>query len=187
MQMDQKTIGKLKSLKKPAIIAVSGFGGSGKSTLANQIAQLLHAPVICIDSFIKQDKPEIYKNWEIMDYDRFKDDVLMPFYKGQNPITFAHTRWDTDKEHHQISINHNGILVIEGVGLFQPTLMTYYSYSIWVDVPLEEAARRGKKRDRETYNRPQDEKWDGLWKDNDRQFYEKYQPNLLAKQVISNK
>jgi len=38
-------------LKKPYIIAISGFGGSGKSTFANLLASEIDAPIIGVDDF----------------------------------------------------------------------------------------------------------------------------------------
>src|SRR5581483_11156869 len=170
MILDPQLIEKLKSLDKPAIIVVSGFGGAGKSTTANKIGELLNAPVVCIDSFIKKDKPEVYSNWEIMDYERLITDVIKPFKEGKKPIIFRPSRWEDGILLPEVILNHNGFLVIEGVGLIQPMLLKYFSFTIWIDTTAAEALRRGKKRDREVYNKPQDHLWDGLWKDNDRQF-----------------
>ncbi len=187
MIIQPQIIDKLKALNSPAIIAISGFGGAGKSSAANQIGKLLDAPVVCIDSFIRKDKPKEYSNWEVMDFNRLISDVIKPFKEGKNPVTFIPSRWEDGVILSEVALNHNGVLVIEGVGLLQPTLMPYYSYSIWIDTEAEEAFRRGKKRDREEYNNPHDELWDGLWKENDIQFYEKNNPHKLADVVLDNK
>lgn len=64
--------------------------------------------------------------------------------------------------------------------------MHYFSYTIWMDCPVEEATARGKKRDREDYHSPQDELWDGIWKENDVQYDEMYKPREMADVIVSN-
>ncbi len=185
MNINQKTIDKLKSLSKPTAIAISGFGGSGKSTLANQLGEVFNAPIVCIDDFIDPHHIKNYSHWNLMNVERFKEDILIPFHEGKNPIIYRPTRWEEYVLPEKV-LNHNNILIVEGVGIFQPMLMEYFSYSIWIDCPAEEAVRRGKNRDREMHRNPHDEEWDGPWKENDKQFYEKFQPSKLADQIIKN-
>jgi hypothetical protein len=54
------------------------------------------------------------------------------------------------------------------------------------DGVLEEAISRGKKRDREEYQNPNDECWDGTWKKNDLEYYAVFEPDKKADIVISN-
>ena len=83
-------------------------------------------------------------------------------------------------------IQNNGILIIEGVGLFRPNLLKYFTLKMWIDVPLDVASSRGKKRDRDEYHNPNDACWDGIWKDNDIEYFEKCKPKELADIIISN-
>lgn len=165
MQIDQQLIEKLSTLKPPAIIAISGFGGAGKSTTAHKLATILHAPVVCVDQFGIDRIIEDYTHWKGMDFERLEKETLIPFSKGENSGT---------------------IIIIEGVGLFRPELLKYFSYKIWVDCPQDIAMARGKKRDREVNKNPQDEKWDGAWKRNDEEYFNTYKPKDLADFIISN-
>lgn len=186
MTTDAEVLEKIRSLAKPAIIAISGFGGSGKSTVAEEIGKKLSIPVIGIDSFTKARDLTDYSLWENVDFKRFEDQVLVPFTRGDSLITYGHFDWGTDGIHHQEEVKNDGYLIVEGVGLLRPELMKYFSYTIWVDCPLEEAIARGKKRDREVHLNPQDEKWDGIWKKNDLEYLETFTPNEKADLIINN-
>jgi len=62
--------------------------------------------------------------------------------------------------------------------------MKYFSYTIWIECPIEIAIERGKKRDRNMYGVSQDEKWDGIWRDNEMQCYREFDPMENAERVI---
>jgi|SRR3989344_257818 len=183
--VEKSLIEKIQGLKKPAIIAISGFGGAGKSTFAELLGGAIGASVIGLDSFAR-DRLETHSLWESMDFDRLEREVLIPFLSNTETIQYGHYDWGENKVMKTKSTGHNGYLILEGVGLLRPNLNKYFSYKIWVDCPKEEAIRRGKKRDREVYKNPRDEKWDGIWKINDTEYFEKYKPNEMADVVISN-
>ena len=121
-----------------------------------------------------------------MDYARLEKEVLKPFLDGQNVVKYGHFDVKTGSIAKTIEFKNNGTLVVEGVGLFRPELMRYFGYKIWIDVPIDEAIARGKKRDREEYHRPSDALWDGIWKDNDLQYLEAYKPIEAADVVVTN-
>jgi uridine kinase len=182
--IDQKIIEYISHLPKPAIIAISGFGGAGKSTIAKELGSIISSPVISVDSFWKNNLDDIYSLWNIVDIERLKDEVLNPFSTGVFHFTYNDLSWGKNEEH-QISAG-GGFLIIEGVGILRPECMDYFACSIWIDCPLDEAVIRGKKRDREEYNHPQDEKWEGIWKTNDKDFFETFRPDNLATFIITN-
>ncbi len=184
MKLDKKIVSQIKALNKPTIVAISGFGGSGKTTLANLLSEALDAPIISIDSFNKGLND--YSNWELMDFDRFEKEIIIPFYSGQTPLKYTHFSGESREEPKEVEINHNGIIIVEGVGIFRTELMKHYSYSIWIECPIDEATRRGKKRDREVWHNPKDELWEGIWKKNDLEYYELFKPNQEATIVIDN-
>jgi uridine kinase len=184
MKINDELLIKIKSLKKPALVAISGFGGSGKSTLANILSAELKAPVISIDSFNKGLSE--YSNWELMDFGRFEKEIIKPFYSQQDPIKYSHYSGESRERPEEKEIHHDGIIIVEGVGIFRPELMNKYSYSIWVDCSIDEATRRGKKRDKEVWNNPKDELWEGIWKRNDLEHLEKFKPKEIADSVIDN-
>lgn len=183
MQIPETVIQTLKELPAPTIVAISGFGGSGKSTAASILSELLHAPIICIDPFGEGRGIEDFSNWEGMDFKRFEQEVLIPFSEGINPLSYHSWR-------HEEKVPHGGLLIVEGVGLFRPELLKYFSYKIWVDAPQDIALERGKKRDADRRNNQPDDawdsKWDGPWKRNDTEYFETHKPKEQADLIIEN-
>lgn len=186
MEISQEVIEKIKSLPPPAIVAISGFGGSGKTTAANMLAETLHAPVICVDQFSLDRTIEDYTHWKGMGFERLEKEILIPFRQGENPLKYGHWDHTANDIVKTVEVSHPGLLIIEGVGLLRPELSKYFSYKIWIDVPQEIANARGKRRDREVHNNPQDEKWEGAWKRNDEEYFNDYKPKEQADLVIDN-
>lgn len=186
IKIEKQLIEKLLSLKTPAVIAVSGFGGSGKSTFANLLGKEINAPVIDVDSFMKDRTITNYTNWEVIDFDRLEREVLIPFTEGKNPIQYGHFDWGKNEIVEKKEALHSRRIIIEGVGLFRPNLVKYFAFKIWIDCLVEDAIARGKKRDREEYKNPQDENWNGVWKKNDKEYFAAYKPKEIADSVIDN-
>jgi len=186
MEILPQVLEKIRSLPKPVLIAISGFGGSGKTTFAEQLSAAINAPIVGVDSFMRDRNLTEYERWEIMDFKRLESEILAPFHTGANPLAYGHFDWGTNGIIETRTINHSGYLVVEGVGLLRPELKKYFSYSIWIDCPLDEANERGKKRDREIHLNPQDEYWNGPWRKSEIEYQETYRPEETADAVISN-
>lgn len=182
----ESLIERLLNLEKPAIIAISGFGGAGKSTFANLLGKAVNAPVICVDHFGIDRTIEDYTHWKGMDFVRLEKEILVPFCEGENSVSYGHWDHGANSIVKKMEVAHQGLLIIEGVGLLRPELLKYFAYKIWIDCPQDIANARGKKRDREVHKNPQDEKWDGPWERNDTEYFEKFKPNEVADLVISN-
>ncbi len=181
-----KVTNEIDKIKKPTVIGISGFGGSGKTTFADQLANYYKAPVIPVDSFCLNSSLNDFHLWEIMDYKRLEQEVLLPFTDGQSPIKYGIFSDGKNKVTKTTEIQHDGIIIIEDVGLFRPSLMKYFSYTIWIDAPMEESIFRGKKRDREVWKNPKDEMWDGVWKANDQEYLQEFKPKETANIIIEN-
>ena len=185
--MNPSLLERLRSVPSPAIIAIPGFGGAGKSTLAAEIGRHLDAPVIGVDSFIRDRHLTEYTHWDLVDYERLDREVLVPFSTGRTPTKVGHFDWHTNQVTTYRALPDSSRIVVEGVGLFRPSLTRYFSLTIWIECPLDEAIRRGKKRDREVYDNPQDENWDGVWRRNDEEYERLYQPARIADAIHDNR
>lgn len=159
-----------------SIIAVSGFGGAGKSTFSDLLGTITDIPVIRLDSFARDRLENNPVMWDSMDFDRLEKEVLIPFSSGAGHITYGNYHWGENRITKTNTIENKGKLILEGVGLLRPSINKYFSYKIWVDVPKDEAVRRGKKRDREVHNVDRDENWDGIWMRNDTEYFDTFKP-----------
>ena len=174
----------ISTLGNPAIIGISGFGGSGKSTFAKKLTSNLKATCVGIDSFFKSNDSSEYQFWDIFDFKRLEKEVLKPYLSGNSKIFFGEFNWEENKVLNKSTII-NELLIIEGVGIFRPELMKYFSYSIWIDCPIDKAIEKGKERDKKEYGINQDYNWNGIWKRNDLQCFKEFSPKSNVDCIIS--
>jgi len=179
--MKMKTlVDQIEGLRVPYIVGISGFGGSGKSTLARELSHGINAPVVGVDSFVRSLDEQASENWEIVDFDELFESVILPFKRNESPLNFCEMDWQTGKRDRQKIIENIGKIIVEGVGLFRRPIIDYLDFSIWINLPLEESIAQGKLRDKENYQRNNDEKWDGIWKKNDLEYFERERPMSRA-------
>ena len=172
--------------EKPVIIGISGFGGSGKSTLARKLALEINAPIIAVDSFYRSNDLVEYQLWDIFDFNRLEKEVIIPYSLGNSTLLYKKFDWEKGRGLLETTIVTDDYLIIEGVGLFRPQLSKYFSFSIWIDCPIDVAIERGKRRDREEYGLEQDEMWDGIWRKNDLQYFRRFKPKEIADLILHN-
>ncbi|MBT3634772.1 MAG: hypothetical protein HN729_08920 [Candidatus Marinimicrobia bacterium] len=184
MTISKKLISTIKMLKVPAIIAVSGFGGAGKSTFTKALSNEVDLPIIGVDSFFRGFDIKNYSKWECFDFARLEKDICLPFLKGNKQIKYRDFDWVNNSTGNMKKFSHSGIIIIEGVGLFRPELINYFSYMIWIDCPIEEAIKRGKQRDLALNITSHDQYWDGIWRRNDEEYWTIYKPKEIANDII---
>ena len=143
------------------LIAIDGVDGSGKSTFARDLAAVIHErPVLIIhaDDFLNlreirhrrgRESPEGF--WlDTYDYEALHSHVLVPLGKDGNgayrPVSTDHRR--------NIRLNSalrqapdNLLVLVEGMFLHRDELVDIWDYSIFLDVPFAETARRMSLRD----------------------------------------
>ena len=127
-------------------------------------------------------------NYQWIDFDRLRSQVLIPFLEGQTLINYQEFNWETGILDIQatLTIPESAILVLEGVGLFRPGIKELCTLKIWIDCPIEVATSRGKLRDKQVYGVDNDILWDGIWKQNDLAHYQIHEPYRVADLVIES-
>ncbi|WP_372460045.1 uridine kinase family protein, partial [Streptomyces anatolicus] len=133
------------------LIAVDGHAGSGKSTFARRLAEALgDAPVLRLD--------DIASHEELFDWtDRLDRRIIAPLARGETaryaPYDWTERRFGPAER----SLPPAPVVIVEGVGAGRRALRAHLSAVLWMDVPREEAWRRGRRRD----GTVQRDFWDG--------------------------
>lgn len=167
------------SAGRPVVIAISGFGGAGKSTFAEKLHEAVPgSQVVSIDSFSTHQWRR-NTDWANFDRDRFMREVLLPARANKFPLRYVHEPWPGNPEEEK-TVPKTHCLIVEGCSIFHPNLLKHYNLKIWIDCPLDEATRRGMWRDRHIHKNEQDYYWLNFWMPNERDFFEKYRPDLAA-------
>ena len=171
--------------KERVVIALSGFGGSGKSVFAQKLAEILgDTVVISLDDFIVNQLSVRSADWKGFDWGRLVQQVLRPIKKGETLLTYDVYDWKLNQLTTQKKVELPTYIIIEGVGLINNGLDEYFDYKIWIDVSLETATQRGKKRDREEYEVGHDRLWDEVWSSNDSDYHKKHSPKEFVDYMI---
>lgn len=174
-----------KSIPKTYVIALSGFGGAGKSTFAQKLHENLDkSTVIHLDDFIVDQLSIRSADWDGFDWKRLIQQVLEPLHEGKKQIRYGVYDWKANALTTQNKIDIEKYVILEGVGLIRDELKQYFNCTIWIDVSLEIASERGKKRDREEYKVDHDKLWDERWILNDKDYFEKYLPDQKAEYLL---
>ncbi|HEY4963902.1 MAG TPA: hypothetical protein VIH90_04365 [Candidatus Saccharimonadales bacterium] len=178
-----KTIKDSKTVNRPVLIGVEGFGGSGKTTFAERLSTALASSyVVNIDDFIVKEKL-IESSWDKggFDRERLEQQVLIPA-SAQQPVSYQELIWETNSLSKPKIVPSVDYLIVEGISSYHPDIAHYYDYKIWINTPIEVAKQRGQVRDKGNEN---EDKWD-MWAENDLRYQRKYHPELMADFIVEN-
>lgn len=162
------------------IVGISGFGGAGKSTLARALVDAIPGSArMRGDDFLDPERlNQRSSGWDGVERMRLREEVLDPFRAGR-ASTFRRFDWETRALAAPEPLPLTDVLIVDCIGIFHPELDDVFDLKIWVDVELHTAAERGKARDR-THGNDHDRLWDEVWEPNDRDFFERFRPDLAA-------
>lgn len=167
-------------LGRPIIVGISGYGGSGKSTLARALVEALPDAVrMRGDDFL--DPVRVHRrsrDWDGVERERLVSEVLRPFREGR-PGRFRRFDWDLGELSEPEPVPRAAVLVVDLVGLFHPDTLPWLDLTIWCEVDLATATRRGRERDR-TAGNDHDRVWAELWEPNERAFEAAFAPRDVA-------
>jgi uridine kinase len=168
----------VQSHQERVVVGISGFGGSGKSTLARWLVQSVPGSVrIRGDDFLDPDRShQRSDDWDGVERLRLRKEVLDPFRAGRASV-FRRFDWSVRQLGAPELVPRTDVLIVDAVGLFHPELDGALDVQIWVDVDLGTATERGKARDR-SLGRDHDQLWDTVWAPNDRDFMQRFRPDL---------
>jgi uridine kinase len=145
------------------LVAVDGVGASGKTTFAARLADRLRPrPVIVlhVDDFFRPSADRHARGrhsaegfWlDAYDYDALVTGTLVPLATGGSglyrPASFDPAA-DATVEPDPVEAARDALVLVEGTFLHRDELLRFWDFSIYLDVPFEEATRRMVRRDGE--------------------------------------
>lgn len=151
--------------ERRALVAIDGVDGSGKSTFARALARLVeNRPVVIIhvDDFLNpasirhrrgRASPEGF--WlDSYDYAALAADVLGPLraggdgrYRARSRDADTDTNTDTGERQAVLVAPEDALVLLEGLFLHRDGVAAAWDYSVFLDVPFRETARRMAERD----------------------------------------
>lgn len=166
------------------VIGISGYGGSGKSTLARALSGALDACVVSIDEFGTAGAMQRSSDWSGLDRQRLIDQVLAPIRTGARTIGYDSCddwrTWHTNRVERTVG----NVLILEGIGIFHPTLLPFLDHTIWLDVDLDTATAQGIAR-AQSRGQSEEHAWREIWAPNERDFDRRFTPGQRADQLVT--
>lgn len=167
------------------MVGISGFCGSGKSTLARSMVATLSGSVrMWGDDFLDPARSHLRSaDWDGVDRSRLASSVLAPFRGGRGG-EFRRYDWSAGALGALEPLPRADVLVVDLIGLFRPEAMPSLDVTIWCDVELDVAVRRGMARDKEL-GRSHETLWTEVWGPNERDFADQFRPREHADVLYS--
>lgn len=142
------------------IIAIDGVDASGKTYFAKQFKEKLEeihlkAFVISIDNFHHQQRIRYQKGnlssigfyQDSYNYAVFVEETIMPIKIGSNTVKIKEFDLEKDVKCELFEkIEPYDIIIVEGIFLHRTELYSFWDFSIFLDVPLEQSLLRYVKR-----------------------------------------
>ena len=151
--------------KRPLLVAIDGHSAAGKSTLARRIAELVDGvSIVSGDDFYRvmsedecsgltpEEGFERYYDWQ-----RLEREVLEPLTAGRTS-RYQRYDWTANRLGETVTVEPQGIIVIEGCYSLRLELRPYYHVTFFVET--SEAARLERQRRRGDATEAQLARWD---------------------------
>lgn len=164
----------------PVVIGVSGYAGSGKSTLARALVGRLDRAVrMRGDDFLDPTRSHRRStDWDGVERERLVAEVLEPF-RAERAGQFRRYDWAARTLAAPEPVPAGRIMIVDLIGLFHPVALPALDLTVWCDVDLATARRRGMARDA-ALGRDFTALWNDVWVPNERDFAARFAPRERA-------
>lgn len=180
-----KRIRQLLAKQEVVTVAISGHGGSGKSTLAELLAKefaIADDQLVRVDNLHAKNYMDANGIYEQHEWAELKA-LLIDAHSSQR-LEYLARDWQGNE--HSVSVVRPRLIIVEGIRLVRPDLLPYFDVNVWIDCPLELAAKRAIERNRlQGDSKEEIELWHTKWIPEAKQYYEDAQPQKIADFVYS--
>ena len=148
--------------KDPMMIAIDGRCAAGKTTLADRLKEEFDCSVIHMDHFFLQPKQRTKQRLAEpggnVDYERFVEEVVLPFRKG---LPFSYRVFDCGRNDFvsDVLVKPDIITIVEGVYSCHPVLWDIYDFRVFMNIGPEEQIYRIRNRNCEEALKVFCERW----------------------------
>lgn len=190
----------------PVLIGINGVDASGKTFFADELANNIsektnrHIVKISIDGFHNTEEkryekgrnsPEGYQ-YDSFNFNVFEEEVLKslnfnpPYFM---PVIFDY-KMNTPVERKPEKVDTDEIILIEGIFLFQKGLLSYFDYTIFLDVSFDVVVSRAIERSDEKEHiggrEAVIEKYQKRYISGQKLYLEEAKPKEIADMIINN-
>jgi len=180
-----KRIRMLLAEQEVVVVAISGHGGSGKSTLAESLAKefgITSNQIIRVDNLHAKNYMAAKSIYEQHEWTELK--FLLTNARSNRQLRYLARDWQGNE--HDVNVARPRLIIVEGIRLVRPELLAYFDINVWIDCPLEIAAKRAIDRNRQQGDSEEEiELWYTKWIPEAKQYYEDAQPQKVANFIYS--
>jgi uridine kinase len=173
------------SAGRPIVVGISGYGGSGKSTLAKRVADRIPGAYrLRGDDLLDPERSHKRSaNWDGVERSRLVEEVLVPVRERRHGL-FHRYDWSARRLGAPEPLPNADVVVVDLIGLFHPDALEVLDLTVWCDVDLTTATKRGLARD-SALGRNFEVLWSDVWVPNEADFDTFFAPRSHAEVLIS--
>ncbi len=189
-QMYEELIAEIQRLRAGVpnvVVGISGFAGAGKTHLAGKLGEqfaVRDGQMIHLDNLYR---PLPHGDGLFDEYDWPL--LLRVINDARNGRSLDYQGTDFEGRHYPWRFTEElpPVVIVEGIRLFRPEVMSAFDLSVWIDCPPDLALKRAKARDlSQGHDDEYMKRWDTEWTPKNKEYYETYRPDRLADLVYAD-
>lgn len=139
-------IAALPSNDSPLLVAIDGRCAAGKTTLADMLHKRTNCTVFHMDDFFLRPEQRSIERLSIpggnVDYERFREEVLMPLRKGVTEIAYQPFDCHEQRLLPPVVKKVTEVVLVEGSYSCHPELWDYYNLHIFLTIASDKQLKR---------------------------------------------
>jgi uridine kinase len=175
-----RTIQVLLARQEMVVVAISGHGGSGKSTLADKLAGqfgVAENQIVRVDGLHAKNYLHTKGLFELHDWTTIMDILV----NARARKRLKYLKRDDKELESSVDVPMPHLLILEGIRLIRPEVLTYVDVSVWIDCPLDVATKRAVERNRQQGDSDAEiALWGSKWVPEASEYFQQIRPDKIA-------